>query len=370
MSILRLNRKRRLQLLFLILFWISGCFFMPAEAFAKQPQDGLLRLSRAEDFARGTFKNTVLRGGGVVLADGCSSGVYVTPALSFPFAFRELIPSWIVETPGGGAFQVYIRVAAEEGKWSSWLHMGAWREKSRDKLLKNELAVVETDYIRALRALRFFQLRIVLTAQGASPAVRSFSFAAAEDGSGRLPSGLFPSAGGRELEVPYRSQGWEDDSIAGHICSPTSVSMVLQYWGKDVLTGDLARSAYDPEYDMYGMWWRAVQAAGQYGLDGWVQYFREWPQVEAWIEKGVPVVACICFEPGELTGSMTDSSEGHVIVLRGYDGDGNILCNDPAGREEKEGVVRYDAAELARAWFLNGGGVGYVILPFEGRELP
>ena len=42
--------------------------------------------------------------------------------------------------------------------------------------------------------------------------------------------------------------------------------------------------------------------------------------------------------------------------------DGDVIVNDPANRAKGKGVI-YKANELAKAWFDNSGGVGYVIRP-------
>ncbi len=164
------------------------------------------------------------------------------------------------------------------------------------------------------------------------------------------------------LKVPYRSQRSEDPSIAGDICSVTSVSMVMEYRGVKRATAEMAKLIYEPGTNLFGIWWRAVQGASQYGLQGWVGYFRNWQEVYRELALGNPVIACISFDEGALAGSPTSSSEGHVIVVRGFDEKGNPLCNDPAGKNEKDGVIAYDREDLAKAWF-DRGGVGYMITP-------
>jgi hypothetical protein len=165
----------------------------------------------------------------------------------------------------------------------------------------------------------------------------------------------------RDLDVPFRGQGdfKNPRAIWGMICSPTSTSMVLSFYGIDRTTVENAMAIYDPQYDMFGNWGRAVSRAGELGLEAELQRFRNWDQVHAMIAQGTPVVASIRFRKGEVKGFLYESTAGHLIVIRGFKPNGDVIVNDPARREKGNGVV-YQASEFSKAWFDNGG-VGYVI---------
>src|SRR5205085_2597997 len=72
------------------------------------------------------------------------------------------------------------------------------------------------------------------------------------------------------LGVPVRAQGDSAKALAGQICSPTSTSMVMQYWGVDRPTVENALAIYDSDTDIFGNWGRAVARAGELGLDAWI----------------------------------------------------------------------------------------------------
>jgi hypothetical protein len=139
--------------------------------------------------------------------------------------------------------------------------------------------------------------------------------------------------------------------------------MVMAYMGVDRSTEENALAIYDEEYDMFGNWNRAVQRAGELGLDAWLQRFRNWDQVKSMIAKGQPIVAGIKFNKGEFPSALYASTNGHLIVIRGFTKSGDVIVNDPASRTKGDGVV-YKASELAKAWFGHGG-VGYVIRKAE-----
>jgi uncharacterized protein YvpB len=98
-------------------------------------------------------------------------------------------------------------------------------------------------------------------------------------------------------------------------------------------------------------------------VEGYLQRFNEWTDVKREIARGRPVVASIRHGPGELSGLAFHSTAGHLIVICGFDEQGNVHVNDPAGLDAEQGVTKVSKDELAEAWFERGG-VGYV---FMGR---
>jgi hypothetical protein len=168
-----------------------------------------------------------------------------------------------------------------------------------------------------------------------------------------------PADFARDLPVPFRAQGNAAKPLRPEICSPTSVSMVMQYHGFDRPTEENALAIYDAEYDMFGNWARAVAWAGQNGFDAWLTRFRTWDQVKAAIASGQPIVASIRFKKGQCPSFVMQQTAGHLIVIRGVTRDGDLIVNDPASRDRGNGAI-YKASELETAW-IGHGGVGYVI---------
>jgi hypothetical protein len=46
---------------------------------------------------------------------------------------------------------------------------------------------------------------------------------------------------------------------------------------------------YDPHFDLFGNWGRAVSRAGSSALDAWLTRFRNWDDVKSEIANGNPV---------------------------------------------------------------------------------
>ncbi|HZI02630.1 MAG TPA: peptidase C39 family protein, partial [Archangium sp.] len=71
---------------------------------------------------------------------------------------------------------------------------------------------------------------------------------------------------------------------------------------------------------------------------------------------------------GKLTGSPVRSSDGHLLVVKGFTPQGDVICNDPAFRGNEAVEVTYKREELWRAW-RHSRGAAYVLWP-SGTELP
>lgn len=183
-----------------------------------------------------------------------------------------------------------------------------------------------------------------------------------------------PPAGTRlpiELDVPTFSQRVQRPDIAGRICSPTSLAMVLAAYGVEPSAGEpsfvgrsfvekVAERARDPRHDLYGNWPRNVQAAWSFGVPGYVTRFDDWNAVVRHFEAGRPVVASIGVEAGQLSGAPYASTAGHLIVLCGFDADGDVLVNDPAAEDAASVRRSYARSELDVVW-LERGGTAYVL---------
>jgi hypothetical protein len=355
--------------------------------------DRLDMTDSADAFRAGTLRHATLvsgdDGGGpvrVVLREDPQhgyprEGTWTSPQVRTAFAFTEMVPSWNVITPPqtGVRFEVRAREAATQ-QWSPWLRIGAWgriaQSHRRDEC---DLGRVKTDTLFLDRPADAYQIRATLQSfvfdQSVNPAVRRiavcYSGPANEDSlwaKAAHPDPGPPQRWARDLKIPFRPQGDNAAPVIGETCSPTSVSMVLCYWGLTGATMENALAIWDDHNALFGNWSNATQRASELGMDAWLQRFRNWDQVKEMIARGQPVVASIRFEKGTFPDApIYQATGGHLIVIRGFTPDGKVIVNDPANRAKGNGAL-YPAAGLAHAWFGNGG-VGYVIRP-PARPLP
>ncbi len=123
----------------------------------------------------------------------------------------------------------------------------------------------------------------------------------------------------------------------------------------------VAAAIYDRAYKGTGNWAFAVAYAGAAGLAGAAAYLRDLVNVERFIAAGLPLALSMSWRAGALPGAPLERSDGHILVVRGFDTDGDVIVNDPA-----QPAVRhvYERAAFARAW-LDHGGVALLVAPPE-----
>jgi hypothetical protein len=300
-------------------------------------------------------------------------GHWISPEVQTEFGFTELIPSWNVTCPPNTGVRFDVRTRdVRSGQWTPWLYVGQWGRNvgNRERVVTCKWGAVHVDNIVLDRPADAYQIRARLESfdldTNVNPSVRRVSVSY----SGRVrdaemrerlthPVGIV-GEWRRDLAVPFFAQGTAPSNVKGSICSPTSTTMVMSYWGVTRPVTENALAIYDDERDIFGNWGRAVARAGELGFDAWITRMRNLEQVKAMVARGQPVIAAINFEHGQFPSSVLTDTNGHLIVIRGFTKDGDVICNDPASKDKGNGVV-YNADELAQAWFANAGGVAYVI---------
>ncbi len=84
--------------------------------------------------------------------------------------------------------------------------------------------------------------------------------------------------------------------------------------------------------------------------------------LERYVTLGLPLIASIRVKPGELEGSPYKSTDGHLLVVRGFTPQGDVIANDPAGRPGHIRIV-YNRAQFQHVWMGGSNGIVYVIAP-------
>ena len=118
---------------------------------------------------------------------------------------------------------------------------------------------------------------------------------------------------------------------------------------------------FDRAYKGTGNWTFAVAYAGARGLAAAAAYLRDLVTVEAFVAAGLPLALSISWRGDDLPGAPLAQSDGHILVVRGFDAHGDVIVNDPA-----QPAVRhaYPRAAFARCW-LDHGGVALLVAPPE-----
>ncbi|WP_406048438.1 peptidase C39 family protein [Kribbella sp. NBC_00889] len=333
---------------------------------------------------------------------------WVSPQVSTGFGLTELVASWNATTPPGTWVEVSMAGQTNAGTTTKWYVLGRWSggdDTAAGDIHRTSVpsqgdadgsVAVDTFTAASGRWLDRWQLKVTLyrlSGTTQSPVVRSVGAMAS-----RLPDEKKVAAsplGGAEgivLDVPTYSQEthlghypqWDGGGEAW--CSATSTAMVLDYYGAGPTAGETswvdpadadpqvdhsARSVFDYAYDGAGNWPFNTAYAGSRGVDGFITRLRSLTEAEQFIKAGIPLVASLSFKKGDLPGAGYGTN-GHLMVIVGFDQDGNVVVNDPASHlipSNAEVRTTYDRTAFENAWVPHSGGLVYVIHP-SSLQLP
>jgi hypothetical protein len=280
------------------------------------------------------------------------------PAWPLPAATRELIPSFALLTDREYSLRLELSLRMGGG-WSPWL-AGAPLGPARFDDIPSAVDGItsDVDLFRCDGAPAAVRVRVRLRAPDARALIASPWLAALSASDLAPPLVAGRPSGGAQIPVPGLSQMTLPAAIARRVCSPASVAMVLEHWGHRVDVAALAAEMYHSGLDRYGVWPEAIRAGARRGLAGYLLRFPGWSAAMWCLDRGLPIVASVRYAAGELTGAPVAETDGHLLVLTGYEG-GEVLVNDPAAPAAPAVPRRYRLDELHRAW-LERTGLGYV----------
>lgn len=312
-------------------------------------------------------------------ADGGAQQGVLPPVDCRAEPFTALVASWHIVTPPGTVATPAVRVRVG-GRFSPWYALARWGRGSHPETgdpLPHSLPVtrdgpgpawVEIDTLRLKpgQEADAFQLRVTLRGSEAGlPQVHRLAVTTYRPGP--VAVGTPSARPAMRLAVPERSQQVEDPAIAGLICSPTSVGMVLAYYGVDQPTATVAAGVRD-QYgeETYGNWPFNTAYAAAHGFQAAVRHFPGLDAVEAELRAGHPIILSVAWKEGDLPEAPIPKTNGHLIVATGVDAQGDFYVNDPAADPRQgQAVARvYSRAGLGRVF----KGIGYVITPVDPAD--
>jgi hypothetical protein len=328
-------------------------------------------------------------------------GTWTSGLTTLAFPFDELVSSWDAQTPAGTWIQVEMKPTLDDGHVAKWYILGQWTYGDSDFHRTSVggqgdgdgFVAIDTWFAHSHPA-RSYRLKVTLFRRAGTTATPTFDRLSVIASKLTNQRGTFPSQsdmnGEIDLGVPGYSQElhhneFEQFDGGGEAwCSPTSTSMVVQYWD-DRYPGNgyaptpaemywvpyaepwvdyTARYVFDYHYNGAGNWpFNTAYAAGR-GLVGDVTMLHNLREAEPFIHAGIPLVASVAWNPNHLDGSDIKSTNGHLVVIEGFTADGSqVIVNDPATVPGNPVKHYYDRAQFERAWIPASGGIVYVIRP-------
>jgi Peptidase_C39 like family len=307
-------------------------------------------------------------------------------------SFTQLIPSWNITTPSGTAVKVSARVRSSSGRLSGFKVMGWWTtrdagfRRTSASTQRDSVAWANVDTLTASKgvSLTGYQLRVTAIRRPSStptPTVRSLQAVASRPVTA-LPATSRRLLHSRTLAVPRYSQmvhGGQYRQYGGGgeaWCSPTSLSMVLGYYGalpsasnyawvnkaySDPWVDHVARVVYDYGYEGAGNWAFNTAYAANLTKDAFVTRLKNLREAEKFIAAGIPLVASISFSKGQLSGAPISATAGHLVVIAGFTKTGDVVVNDPAAARNSTVRRTYDRGQFEKAWLRKSSGTVYVV---------
>jgi hypothetical protein len=302
--------------------------------------------------------------------DPASTRTWLSPEIRAPSEFDEFILSWNISRTSLCSLDFAARAVSPEhstrfyslGVWSTDRSRGA-RHSVRDQ--HDADGQVLTDTLVLKRKYSIIQIRVTvsnLEQVNEPPAravpVRFLGLSFLDSKAPTRPRSVRPQGWGQQLDVPRRCQRTYESEGGRVWCSPTSVSMVLAYWARELNRPELdqrvpvvAHSVYDPKWPGTGNWPFNTAFAGSFpGIVAYVDRLEDLSTVEHWVHRGVPVIASVVRRL--LDGEPPRQSGGHLVVCIGFTPDGDVIINDPwadpADLKTVERVI--SRANFVQAW--------------------
>jgi len=272
-------------------------------------------------------------------------------------AWDELIASWNAEMPPSAYLKIEVR-AIHPSHTTKWYVMGLWagdperhpRESVRRQ--RDDDGDVKTDTLALKQPTDRFQFRLTLGGEGREkPRLKFLSLSLLD--SKASPAALPPNraAWGRTIDVPEKSQmAYENGGV---LCSPTTISMLLTYWSRELNHPSLDRDVpevvkgvYDPNWEGTGNWAFNVAYAGSLpGMRAYTARLSDVAELEDWIAHDIPVGLSLCYN--RLRGKSREPS-GHLVVCVGFTENGDAIINDPGTSKNVRKI--FPRANLIDAW--------------------
>lgn len=309
-------------------------------------------ICEGKDLYENEIENLIMSGEYLKLTKNCNEGFLVTPVIEVP-KFTQISPSWNSKTTSDSSIELLIRIKIGEN-WTGYISYGIWSTDGNNRGISenqsDDLVNVTVDRIFVYNDKFADAVQIKIVFRGNEPKVRLIAFTTDSDEE--------EDAVGDYLKiidnVPRISQIASGHKDSHSICSPTSVTMVLKYYGIPVELNDVTNGTFDTGSELYGNWPQNSAYAGEQGMRVYTKKCTSINAVKNFIARGIPVVASVVSKEKEaLDGAISAFPSGHLMVVVGFkmiDGVEYIVVNDPAANSDGEVRKDYKLDQWVNVW--------------------
>jgi hypothetical protein len=404
------KKKRTLSVFLTLLLTITLSLGMATNATAEENnalKGNLWVKTSANDFSKGELKGTAITkvGDGEITIDKdngkyMSEGVYTSEVI-YTAPFEYMVLSWNVDAPEGTSVKIEAKALSSNygnPTWTDWLSWGTWATyQGRASLTRanatdsRNLAYVNTDVLtirgtaQTASAVRY-RLTLKTEDPKKTPVVRLVAGTLRNTLAGQAIPSVYPVNDKtpdltnlvKEIDVPTYSQYIRDPEIANSICSPTSMTMILNYHGVKLLPEEAAWGVFDDVYDGFGVWPFNTAYASSFGFDSYVRYCESINDLKREVYNGYPAAVSVKYRNSETVnksypvvhGAPISYTGGHLIVVVGFtfeNGKEYVIVNDSAAASDEEVRRKYLVNEFFAAWSTSGR-IAYIVHQGDGGK--
>ena len=277
-------------------------------------------------------------------------------------AFTQLILSWNAFMPetGGITFFVRVHIAGKpDYSWEPWHKAIAWSQTGQRSFFnKGTSATYNHVRLELTEGLLADGFEIKVEGDNGARALQNmYGFFVCvsnyKEFKPELPYKAIADLPTILVEgVPKKSQKLIDHPRINALCSPTTLSMLLEFLLKEPIDPlETARNVYDEGLDVFGSWpfniaYAFEKSQGRYFF--YTARLSSFAQLHRMLSYGVPVAVSV---RGPLKGGRTDYKNGHFVLVVGFDSKHKkVLCYDPAFELLDKVQMEYPIEDFLVAW--------------------
>ena len=305
-----------------------------------------------------------------------SDGYFLSPEIQVP-KFQYMVLSWNADTPEGTYVEAEARVLVnhcdESGNniqtWTDWLSWGKWSPHIDRKSASTDLplAKVITDELKIKgssgETAEVVQIKVTLHTDNkeVTPILRYIHGSLKNTLEGQniekiIDKEVDENKIYQTINIQSFSQSIRCPKISDSICSPTTMTILLNRFGENLLPEEVAHSSLDSNYG-FGNWSFAAAIAGSYGYKSYVDYTTI-EGLKAEISKGYPVGVSVQYSNEKndkypYIEGTTGRTPGHLMTICGFtkrDEVEYIVVNDSYAKDNESARREYKVEEFKNAW--------------------